>query len=46
MLNYTISEAAAAVSESNRLSRKDVLDILGFAFGFLAATALIALVIL
>lgn len=45
MLNYKISEAAAAVSASNHVSGSDVMDIIRFAFGFLVATAAIALMI-
>lgn len=39
MLNYTVSEAVAAISPADKITRRDVADILGFFVGFLLSTA-------
>lgn len=35
MLNYTVSEAAAAVAATHKMTRKDVWDVARFGLGFM-----------
>ena len=42
MLDYKVSEAAAAVSSAHKMTRRDVMEIVRFAAGFMLSTAVMA----
>ncbi|MDO5299012.1 MAG: hypothetical protein Q4F18_06250 [Clostridia bacterium] len=41
MLNYTVSEAAAAVAAAHKMTRKDVWDVARFGLGFMLIPVLV-----